>query len=87
MCFIFYLDLFQRFVTLDHKTDFFMPTIIRIWSKVHVPWIYFVSVELDLDNFKGNFLNILYFFAPWDSYILAKYCPILTNHKEMLKAE
>ncbi len=40
--------------------------------------------ELNLDNFKGDFLNTLIFFAPSDSRFLnscisAKYCPIYPN--------
>ncbi len=43
-----------------------------------------LCIELNLDNFKGNFLNILFFFAPSDSRfsnrcISTKYCPILTK--------
>ncbi len=44
-------------------------------------------IELHLDNFKGDFLNIWIFFAPSDSRysscISAKYCPIITNHTSM----
>ncbi len=37
--------------------------------------------ELNLDNFKDDFLNILmFFFAPSDSRFSAKYCP---NHTSM----
>jgi len=41
-----------------------------------------------LENFKGDFLNILTFFAASDSRfsnscISTKYCPILTNHTSM----
>jgi len=38
-----------------------------------------------MDNFKGNFLNVLILFAPSDSRftkscISANYCPIWTHH-------
>ncbi len=72
-----------------------MPKIIRILSKDHAPLIYFVKLfrnmhcqGLNMDTFKGDFLNILNFFAPSDSKfsnscISAKYCPILTNNLSM----
>ncbi len=46
-------------------------------------------LELHLDNFKGDFLNIYLFLLPQISWILenscisGKYCHILTNHTSM----
>ncbi len=48
-----------------------MPKIIRILSKDHAPLIYFVKLisnmhcqGLNMDTFKGDFLNILNFLHP-----------------------
>ncbi len=67
----------------------FMPKIIRILSKDHVPWrLEDALLRTSFGQLYRWFSQYFDFFAPSDSrfsnsYISAKHCPILTKHTSM----
>jgi len=90
----------QQYIAWIKIIDFsFMPKIIRILSKDHVPWRYFVNFTVNISKIyfckwiciaKDFILTtlkviflIFWFFCTLRFQII-KYCPILTNHNGKL---